>query len=253
MPRYLPVVFFISTLIDLILLVAVSKLCECTAKIKNILFAALIGGLHADWCLLPGFHFLGNLIWRLLFLLLKSAIVFGFGWERWRQLLLYMLLNIAASGLPLLLKSHVFWPVVICLLMVYLLCRLFLVDAAVRKYVPIQLLYDQKQLEITALRDTGNGLRDPVTGRPVLVVGADIAQSLTGLTPDQLRRPVESVGMIPGLRLIPFRTVGQNGFLLAMQISNVKIGNWQGSKLVAFAPECVGSPNTFQALIGGTL
>ena len=121
-------------------------------------------------------------------------------------------------------------------------------------YVPVELRYRDKHMNLTALHDTGNTLRDPITGRRVLVIGADAAGELTGLTREQLRRPVESIGALPGLRLIPYRSVGtENGFLLALRLQDVKIGTWRGSSLVAFAPERLSSEDAYQALTGGTV
>ena len=115
----------------------------------------------------------------------------------------------------------------------------------------MELYYGKKHLSLTALQDTGNTLRDPITGCQVLVVGADVARELTGLSYEQLRTPVESVGALPGLRLIPYHSVGSNSFMLAMRMQKVKIGKWQGSSLVAFAPEGLNAEGAYQALTGG--
>ena len=120
-------------------------------------------------------------------------------------------------------------------------------------YLPVELSYGDKHIRITALQDTGNTLRDPITGRQVLVVGADVAQQLTGLSPGQLRTPIESIGVLPGLRLIPYRSVGSKSFLLAIHLPKVKIGAWQGSTLVAFAPDCLSPEGAYQALTGGVV
>ena len=67
-----------------------------------------------------------------------------------------------------------------------------------------------------------------------------------------MKKPIESIGVIPGLRLVPYRTVGNDsGMLLALRIPKVKIGTWQGSSLVAFAPEGLQPGEEYQALIGG--
>ena len=56
------------------------------------------------------------------------------------------------------------------------------------------------------------------------------------------------------MRLIPYRTVGQQGaMLLAMRLRDVKIGSWRGNALVAFAPECFGKGDGYQILVGGAL
>jgi len=85
------------------------------------------------------------------------------------------------------------------------------------------------------------------------VIGADAAQQLTGLTREQLLTPVETIGILPGLRLIPYHSVGSSGFLLALRLRDVKIGSWRGSTLVAFAPERLSMEGAYQALTGGAI
>ena len=109
-------------------------------------------------------------------------------------------------------------------------------------------------MNLTALRDSGNTLQDPVTGESVLVIGPKAAEQLTGLNPQQLRTPLESLGSLPGLRLIPYKAVGcSGGMLLAKRFERVKIGKKWGRVLVAFAPEGLGEGQMYQALTGGAL
>ena len=101
---------------------------------------------------------------------------------------------------------------------------------------------------------TGNCLRDPLTGEQVLVAGADVGERLLGLTEHQLRHPVETMasGVIAGLRLIPYRAVGQPGsMLLALRIPGARIGNAAANPMVAFAPEELGRGDVYQMLTGG--
>ena len=90
----------------------------------------------------------------------------------------------------------------------------------------------------------------------MLVIAGEVAQKLTGLTGSQLRSPLETLAArpMPGLRLIPYRAVGQKGgMLLALRFSDVKIGSRVRSAVVAFAPEGLGSGDRYQALTGGVL
>jgi hypothetical protein len=90
-----------------------------------------------------------------------------------------------------------------------------------------------------------------VTGKSVLVVGADIADRLTGLSRRQLSEPVETISEIPGMRLVPYRAVGQpSGLLLALTVRKSKIGGKKGSTLVAFAPQILDESGKYQALLG---
>jgi stage II sporulation protein GA (sporulation sigma-E factor processing peptidase) len=118
----------------------------------------------------------------------------------------------------------------------------------------VELKYGKKHIHLTALRDTGNSLCDPITGKPVLVICGEVANRLTGLTIDELSRPLETMTNAPiqGLRLIPYRSVGQPaGLLLALKLPYVKIGKWSGSSLVAFAPEQLSGEGDYKALAGG--
>ena len=59
---------------------------------------------------------------------------------------------------------------------------------------------------------------------------------------------------VPGLRLIPYRAVGQAGdMLLAMRFDGVKIGSRMQSAVVAFAAEGLGRGDVYQALTGGVI
>ena len=106
--------------------------------------------------------------------------------------------------------------------------------------------------EVLALRDTGNSLRDPVTGDAVLILASEAAQRLTGLTEQQIASPVETltIGTLPGLRLIPYRAVGQGGLLLGMKL-NCVIDGRESSTVVAFDPGGLGKETMYQALTGG--
>ena len=87
----------------------------------------------------------------------------------------------------------------------------------------------------------------------VLVIDVDAAERLIGLSRHQLCCPVDTIGMLPGLRLIPYKSVGGSGFLLAMRLSDVKVGSWKGSGLVAFSPEVLSAEGSYQALTGGII
>ena len=126
-----------------------------------------------------------------------------------------------------------------------------LIKGKTSRYIPVDLTYGENHLRLTALYDTGNNLVDPVTGEGVLILDAPAAQKLTGLTASQLRAPVEAMGALPGLRLIPYHTVGNSGFLLALRLSQAKIGDRQKCVIAAFSPQTFG--NDYQALTGGNV
>lgn len=254
MTVYVDVVFLLNFLVDFLLLVASTRLCGYSARIGRALLSAMLGGVYAACCLLPGFYFMGNFLWRVVSLGLMALLAFGVSFSALRRGLVFAFLSFALGGAALGLNKGGFLGIVCTAGVVCLLCFVgFRGRIGGTTYLPVELSYGQKHLYITALQDTGNTLRDPITGGSVLVVGADVAGQLVGLTREQLRSPVESVGVIPGLRLVPYHSVGKNSFLLAMRLPNVKIGSWQGSSLVAFAPEGLSREGAYQALTGGVV
>lgn len=254
MKGYMTGVFLLNVLVDILLLLAAARLCGYPAKIYRILLASLLGGVHSACCLLPGFAFLGNALWRIVSLGLIGATAYGISVSGARRGIIFAFLSLALGGAVMGLDKGGIVGTISIAALITLLCFFgFRGRIGGTYYLPVELSYGEKHINITALQDTGNTLRDPITGRQVLVVGADVAQQLTGLSRQQLLTPIESIGQLPGLRLIPYRSVGSKSFLLALHLPKVKIGTWQGSTLVAFAPDCLSPEGTYQALTGGVV
>ena len=136
------------------------------------------------------------------------------------------------------------------------LCRFGVGTVGEQTYVPVTIRHDGRELKVLALRDTGNTLRDPITGEPVLVAGAVVATELLGLTEHQLAHPVETLarGAVPGLRLIPYHSVGRSGgMMLAMRMKDASVGKTRGDVIVAFAQEEIGRGEMYRMLTGGAV
>ena len=255
MAVYLDVVAALNFAVDFLLLLGTNRLCGYPPGWGRAALAAAVGGIYGGACLLPGFQFLGSMLWRIVILAVISCIAFGFCFSTLRRGMVFLLLSMALGGLAMGVGNGGFGSLVAAVAGITVMCALGFRDKLGSvSYVPVFLSYGGKSLNLTALCDTGNTLRDPVTGRSVLVVGADVAQQLTGLTKQQLQKPVQTMSQAPlsGLRLVPYRAVGQeSGLLLALRMQDVRIGKWKGSSLVAFAPEGLSREGNYQALTGG--
>ena len=255
MTVYLDGVMALNFLVDFLLLMGASRLCGQPPRWGRGALAAALGGIYGGTCLLPRFTFLGSTLWRVVCLALMGWIAYGFSRNAIRKCAVFLLLSMAMGGVAVGLEGGGFWSVAVGALGVFLICSVgFRNKIGAMSYLPVELIHGDCHLRLTALQDTGNTLKDPITGASVLVVDADVAQKLTGLTKQQLTKPAEAIlrANLPGLRLIPYHTVGNpSGMLLGMRVQNVKIGNWQGSSVVAFAPQKLGNDGTYQALTGG--
>lgn len=124
--------------------------------------------------------------------------------------------------------------------------------------VPLTLTRAGRSVILPALRDTGNTLRDPLTGRPVVVVeGEKIRHLLPELDGFSLSDPVallEGLGKRTGERfqLLPYRAVGVRcGLLLALRMDRAEVGGRvYRNCLTALSPTTVSDGGNYSALIG---
>lgn len=255
MIRYVIPIVMLTFFVDLLLLISVGKILGVPVKIIRILGASMASGLFSGLWLLPGFLFMKSGLWRMVQLCCVIVMAYGIHPVTVRQGFVFLLLKFALQGASGMLGSGSILSVILSVAGIVLLWVFGMNGLGVdRELVPVELCHGDRWWKLTALRDTGNTLRDPLTGERVIVAGADMGQKLLGLTQGQLSDPAKTLasGMAPGMRLIPYRTIGQRGaMMLGMRINDVKIGSWQGSAIVAFAPECIGSNEGYQMLIGG--
>lgn len=253
---YLDIVMLVNFLVDLLLLIAANRLCGYPLKLSRAVLSAGIGAVYAGMCILPGFRFLGNVFWRLVVLGLMGAVAFGWNRTILRRSVIFVFLSMALGGIALGLGNGGILALLAAAGGVCILCFVgFRGGASPKELVTVRLTYRGTTRELVALNDTGNALKDPITGQAVLVAGADVAKQMLGLTREQLLTPIETMAQseISGLRLIPYRSVGNaNGMMLAVRMDQVVIGRQQVSNLVAFAPQILGA-GEFQALAGGVL
>ena len=251
---YLDLVMGMNFAVDLLLLLGTNKLAGFASEGRRVIGAAALGSVYSGACLVHGFRFLGSLLWRIVMLAGMAGIAFGWNRSAFRRCGVFVMLSLALGGLAVSISKGNMATLLLAAGGMWLLCRVAFGDGVgSREYVQVEITEGGTVLNLTALRDSGNTLCDPITGESVLVIGAAAAEKLTGLTAAQLRSPLENVSSLPGLRLIPYRAVGCGGMLLAKRFEQVNIGGKRRKVLVAFAPEGLGDGQMYQALTGGSL
>ena len=242
---YLDAFMGLNFLVDLCLLLGVNRLAGHPPGVKRAAAAAALGGGYAGACLMPGLAFLGSGLWRAVSLGLMGWTAFGADRTGWQRSVLFVLLSMALGGLAVSLDT-VGGDVLFCAGALAVLCRMGLRSRG-RQFVSVTVTYEGRTAAVRALCDTGNTLRDPITGEAVTVLSPEVGKVL-GIPAAVLRDPAGA--MAPGIRLIPARTVGGGGLLAALRCQQVEIGGRPGGTLVAFAREPFGN-GEYQALTGG--
>lgn len=253
---YLDLVVLLNFLVDGLLLMGANRLTGHPLGWRRCLLAALFGGAYAGVCMLPQCYFLGNLLWRMVSLGVMAGIAYGWNAGALRRGMVFLLLSMALGGMAMGLGEGNFPSILLAASGLMILCAVGIKEPlGVQKYQPVELCWQGKKIKLTALIDTGNTLRDPVTGGAVLVVGKDVGRKL-GISREIICDPVTALmtEAIPGARLIPYRAVGKaGGMLLMLRLEAVWLNGKPISPMVAFAPDEIGRNGGYQALAGGII
>lgn len=274
---YGDIAFLLNFAVNALLLSGSARLSGAPIVWRRLLLAAALGAAYALLALLPACAFLTGVIWKLLVCAGMVALAFGLRRSSLRQGLLFFGLSAAFAGLVLaldcvtggsavLLGGSAYYVTSFQALVLlggacYLLCSLALRGILLHsgaELVPVMLRLGKKTVSLTALRDSGNTLRDPVSNAPVLVVQWQVARRLLPqagtLKQEDFKDPFALFARWQAYRprLIPYHAVGADGMLLAIRCDRVRIGKREcAGGLVAFSPTPVSDGGNYEALTGG--
>ncbi len=281
MTVYVDLLFGLNTVINYLLLRGSAAMGGCPARRLRLLGAAAFGGLYAAAGVLPGWESLQRVGFQGLCAGLMLLLAFGWKKSTVKQGLFFFALSFAFGGLVLLavqlvepdfviLGGRTYYAVTIPALLLlagisYGLAAVVLAGCGTHTggdVVPLQLTLNGRTEDLKALRDTGNTLRDPMTGETVLVASWPVLARLlpeAHLTADRFRDPA---GLLEALstryptlrfRLVPYRAVGVTaGMLLAVRCGMEQKGR-RTEILAAFSPTEVAADGRFEALLGGAM
>ncbi len=247
---YLDRVFLLNLLLDYLLLLAAAQLSGRTLHRLRLLACAAGGGAYAVLTFLPGCGFLRTPLCQLAVGSIIALCAYG---GRGRPALLFLLLSGGLAGFVLALglwagsptgllgrvyRGEVSWPLLLgAALGFYVLLRLLLGQGARHgggELLKITISVCGRKQTVTALHDTGNTLRDPVSGRPALVLERNAAEELwppevaavlaSPLPPEEKMARLHRQGAAVTFSLLPFRSVGTPaGLLLAARSDYIEI------------------------------
>lgn len=274
MTVYLDGVWLLNGFIDYLLLVVSGTVTATPVRRGRILMAGGLGGLYGVLCLLPGWEFLSGFMWRGVMAFLMCFVAFGCGRRLLRQGTVLLLLAAAFFGIVMLLTEvfsvpaaliggSVYYPVGTGTLVLTAGGAYGLMSWGLRRLghqggeiVPVELRFHKKSIHLTALRDTGNSLRDPISGLPVLVADLKLLKNWIPekleSEPQGLLRQVFEAAPEMRPRLIPYKTVGvAYGLLVGVQMEEVVISGKKERVLIGLSPVSVSDGGGYQALWGG--
>lgn len=115
------------------------------------------------------------------------------------------------------------------------------------RYYTVLMRYGEKEILVDALFDTGNLLRDPITGKYVHIIDKEISESLLGKG--------EKVSLSQcGIRLIPYKTITKSGVIPAFTITEMLVSNGIEEKsikspMIGISSETISSSQKYQMIL----
>ena len=275
---YIDRVFVLNAAVDYLLLLTTAQLMGAPLHRWRLGIAAGVGGIYAiavfvvSWLGTPGL--------RILIGILMPIVAFAGERHLWRHIALFPLLSGALAGIllafglacgsPHRLIQRIYyadfswWVLIGATLLFYILLELLFrqeVRFGKGEIMDIIVSLDGKSCHLRALYDSGNTLRNPMNGAPVLVAETQALRALwegrTHEILDQSLTPEEKLTRLyqngdTAFSLLPFRSVGkEHGLLLAVRSDYIQIGRRICPKtLIALYPSSIGG-TAYHGLWGG--
>lgn len=281
MTVYVDLLFGLNTMINYLLLRGSAAMGGSPARLWRLLAAASLGGVYAVLTVLPGLEgFQSGAVQAVCAGLMLLA---AFGWKRStvKQGLFFFALSFAFSGVVLLvvqaaepdclfLGGRAYYAVSTPALLLLAGACYGLAAVVLNGWgthtggdlADLTLELNGRETSLRALRDTGNTLRDPVTGQRILVAGWQVLARLlpqAALDQAMFRDPAALIGILSAryprlrFRLVTYEAVGvANGLLPAVRCG-VRQGKRRSTALVAFTATEVSAHGQFEALTGGVI
>lgn len=272
---YIDSVFVLNFFVNFLLLYAAGRLGAAALRPWRLTWGALLGATYAVLTYLPELDFLRFFLFKLL--VAAGMLCLAFGLRRATLRLSGVFVGVtfvlcgAVYGVALLQGKRpqwggnsLFFPVSFFSLLltaaaVALACRLLLpkLSHGRNSIVPVKLSLQGRSVRLSALRDTGNSLCDPVSGAEVLTVYWSAAK---GLFPPELNLTEQDFAAPATLplrlrnyspRLIPYRAVGTVSGLLFAIPCKIAMEKKLYTGLVAFSPTPLSDGGAYDALTGG--
>ena len=117
-------IILLNFMVDYLLLLGTNRLSGFPLAPGRTALAAVLGGIYGGACLLPGFHFLGNSVWRIVSLGGIGLISFGFNTGTFRRCVLFVLLSMALGGIAAGMERSGFSALIFCAVALCFLCML---------------------------------------------------------------------------------------------------------------------------------
>lgn len=254
---YVDVLFLVNFMMDYLLLLLVRKMLSCSATHGNVCLGALVGSLLT--CIVVILPIPFAFIKFVLFHVLVNTCMIRVGLKiknirsLVKSLILLYIGGFLLGGILEALSQYVkigslFFAVAIAGYYIVLGIWKFIsyVQRWNRYHCMVELYFGDEKYLVRGLIDTGNGLRDPLSGQPVSILNRQSAKKLLG-----------EAG-VKNMRYIPYQSIGKKeGVLPAFQIDKMCIRQekecWVEHPLIGISEEEVSAGGEYEMILNPNL
>jgi len=267
MTIYIDIVLLENIIMNFIILLATGLILKEKIKSIRLLLASLVGAIYSVVSYLSILEIYQSMILKIILSIVIIYIAFNpqAVKKMWKDLIIFYLTSFAFGGAAfaliyivkpqdILMKNGLFlgtYPLKTAFLgaivaFVIIIVAFTVVKSKISKkdmFCEIEIGLNQTTIQATAMLDTGNMLKEPITNTPVIVVEhtllyecvpKEILNHLDELIGGDFEKIPEEIKKeyVTKLKLIPFSSLGkQNGMLLGMKADFVKIKNGESEEV----------------------
>ena len=285
MTIYLDLIFLENVFMNSIIMYATVIILKKEIKILRILLGSIIGAIYACVYYISNMKIYSNIILKIILSLVIVYISFGSKGikEFLRELLIFYLTSFTFGGVTFALLYFISPENVLfengSLVGIYPL-KMILIGGLIGFFIiiisfksiknklskkdmlcNISIVFEKRKVDINAIIDTGNFLKEPITGKPVIIVEKDVLKNVIPVnilenSQDIINGEKIEDKYMAKIRLIPFSALGtENGLLLGIKPDDFYI-NYQGKILenknviVGIYNKKLSKNNRYNALVG---
>lgn len=259
MTIYIDIVLIENLIMNFIILLATGIILKEKIKIIRLLSGSLIGAIYSVVSYMSILEIYSSMILKIILSIVIVYIAFNPQTIKklWKDILIFYLTSFVFGGAAfaliyivkpqdILMKNGLFlgtYPLKTVILgaivaFVIILAAFTVVKSKITKkdmFYEIEITLNGKKIKTTAMLDTGNGLKEPLTNTPVIVVEhtllyecipKEILNNLENILGGEFDNIPEKIKeeYITKLKYIPFSSLGkQNGMLLGIKAESIKI------------------------------
>ena len=258
---YVDLLFMINFSMDFLCFFITARILSLPMSLPRMLLASALGGIYSDIALFIRLGAIPSLMLDILVCVILCAIAFlkkGNSSSLPLYIIVYFAISMALGGFMtaifnLLNKADIplesgasdgisVWAFAALAAVsgaLTLLGGRFFRKKSAQTHAEVEVFYAGRRARLSAMIDTGNLLREPISGKPCIV--ADTS-SLSGIIPESLARAaregkISAIGHLSqsdskNVRIIPIKTALGDGVLIALRAEKVTVNTGKGTRAI---------------------